>query len=75
MEIFLESVFRRQPKKRKEFEEKGQLDLSYALPQVFRFRVNVYKQRGTYTMAFRVIPFEIPLFKELNLPPVMPQIA
>lgn len=75
MEIFLESVFKRQPKKRKEFEEKGHVDLSYALPQVSRFRVNVYRQLGTYAMAFRVIPFDIPLFKELNLPPVMLQTA
>lgn len=73
--IFIESVFRGQPKKRKEFEEKGQADLSYSLPHVSRFRVNVYKQRGTYAMALRVIPFDIPLFKELNLPPVMLQTA
>jgi len=37
--------------------------------------VNVYKQRGTYAMAIRVIPFEIPNFKDLNLPPVMLQTA
>ena len=75
MDIFLESVFKGQPKKRTELEEKGQVDLSYTIPQVSRFRVNVYKQRGTYAIAFRVIPFDVPLFKELNLPPVMLETA
>ena len=72
---FLENVFKGQPNKRKEFEETGQADLSYSLPGVSRFRVNVYKQRGTFAMALRVIPFEIPPFKSLNLPPVMLQTA
>ncbi|EDP76372.1 PilT/PilU family type 4a pilus ATPase [Hydrogenivirga sp. 128-5-R1-1] len=69
--LFLNEVIGKSEKKKKEFEELGEIDLSYSLPKVSRFRVNVYKQRGTSGMAFRVIPFQIPPFKTLNLPEVM----
>jgi len=74
-EIFINDILKNQPKKKKELEEKGQIDLSYSIPKVSRFRVNLYRQRGTYGMALRVIPFDIPEFKKLNLPPVMLQTA
>ncbi|GAB6064994.1 type IV pilus twitching motility protein PilT [Aquifex pyrophilus] len=74
-EIFINDILKNQPKKRRELEEEGQVDLSYSIPKVSRFRVNLYKQRGTFGMALRVIPFEIPEFKKLNLPPVMLQTA
>lgn len=70
-ELFLGEVIGKNEKKRREFEENGEIDLSYSLPKVSRFRVNIYKQRGTSGMAFRVIPFEIPPFESLNLPEVM----
>jgi len=69
--LFLKEVVGKSDRKMKEFEEMGEIDLSYSLPKVSRFRVNVYKQRGTAGMAFRVIPFQIPPFKSLNLPEVM----
>ncbi|RLJ71375.1 twitching motility protein PilT [Hydrogenivirga caldilitoris] len=69
--LFLKEVVGKNERKSKEFEELGEIDLSYSLPKVSRFRVNVYKQRGTSGMAFRVIPFQIPPFKSLNLPEVM----
>ena len=75
MELFLEIVFKATPKKRQELEEKGHADLSLSIPKLSRFRVNAYKQRGTYALALRTIPFEIPHFKDLNLPPVMLQTA
>ncbi|AAC07864.1 type IV pilus twitching motility protein PilT [Aquifex aeolicus] len=74
-EVFVKEILEHHPKKKKELEEQGQVDLSYAIPKVSRFRVNLYKQRGTYAMALRVIPFDIPEFKKLNLPPVMLQTA
>jgi len=74
-EIFINDILKNQRKKKKELEEKGQIDLSYSIPKVSRFRVNLYRQRGTYGMALRVIPFDIPEFKKLNLPPVMLQTA
>ena len=70
-QLFFDEVVGRSQKKRQEFEEWGEIDLSYSLPRVSRFRVNVYRQRGTPGMAFRVIPFEIPPFNTLNLPQVM----
>ncbi len=70
-QLFFDEVIGRSQKKRQEFEEWGEIDLSYSLPKVSRFRVNVYRQRGTPGMAFRVIPFEIPPFNTLNLPQVM----
>ena len=69
--LFFQEVVGKSESKKKEFEENGEIDLSYSLPKVSRFRVNIYKQRGTAGMAFRVIPFQIPPFKSLNLPEVM----
>lgn len=57
------------------FEQKGELDFSYSVPGFGRFRVNVYRQRGSYGMAVRVIPFHIPSLEELGLPPVVKDLA
>ncbi len=53
---------------KKRFEEEGELDLSYALDKVSRFRVNVYRQKGTLAMSLRVIPWELKSFEDLHLP-------
>jgi twitching motility protein PilT len=47
---------------------KGAVDLSYALMQRTRFRVNIFSQRGTYSIVLRVIPNKIPTIEELGLP-------
>jgi twitching motility protein PilT len=52
----------------KQFEEEGELDFSYALDQVSRFRVNVYRQKGSLALSLRVIPWELKDFGALNLP-------
>ena len=49
-------------------DEQGEADFSVSLPNKHRIRVNVYKQRGNYAMAIRIIPNEIPKFEELKLP-------
>ncbi|HZK00350.1 MAG TPA: type IV pili twitching motility protein PilT, partial [Tissierellaceae bacterium] len=49
------------------FLERGELDFSYSNPGVGRYRVNAYKQRGSYGMALRIIPMEIPSMEELGL--------
>jgi len=49
-------------------EKDGSADLSYSVQGVARFRVNIFKQRGTCAIVMRVIPNAIPGFKELNLP-------
>lgn len=46
----------------------GTADLSYALPARCRFRVNIFQQRGSFSIVMRVIPHEIPSFHSLHLP-------
>ncbi|WP_044339501.1 type IV pilus twitching motility protein PilT [Rossellomorea aquimaris] len=58
-----------------EFKERGELDFSYALPGVSRFRVNAYFQRSCISIALRVVPGNIPTLEELKLPPVLMKIA
>lgn len=53
----------------------GSCDVSYSLPGASRFRVNVFKQRGTYAIVMRVIPGRIPTFEELRLPQELRSIA
>ncbi|MBL4951231.1 type IV pilus twitching motility protein PilT [Neobacillus sp. OS1-32] len=57
------------------FKEKGELDFSYGLPGVSRFRVNAYFQRTCIAMAIRVIPTRIPTLDELDLPAIIKKIA
>ena len=49
----------------------GELDYSISLSSGYRIRSNIYKQKGNYAMALRIIPKEIPNFEELKLPEVM----
>ena len=58
-----------------EFEEAGEADFSYALPGVSRFRVNVFRQRGSTSIVCRAIPFEIRSVDDLGLPPVVTKLA
>ncbi|AXM89616.1 type IV pili twitching motility protein PilT [Anoxybacillus ayderensis] len=53
------------------FETDGELDLSYSLSGVSRFRVNVFKQRGCISLAIRIVPTKIPTLEELQLPDVL----
>src|SRR5262245_1645545 len=46
----------------------GSADLSYALPGLARFRVNIFRQKGSYAIVMRVIPMRVPGFAELGLP-------
>jgi twitching motility protein PilT len=56
-------------------ETEGSTDLSYGLPGIARFRVNVFRQRGSIAIVMRVIPQTIPDFKTLNLPMQLGDIA
>jgi twitching motility protein PilT len=53
----------------------GTADLSYSLPSRARFRVNIFQQRGVYSIVMRVIPTEIPTLKSLGLPPQLAEIS
>lgn len=56
-------------------ERDGDVDFSYILPGVGRFRVNAYKQRGSYTLAIRILISEIPTMEQLGLPESLRQMA
>jgi twitching motility protein PilT len=55
--------------------EQGACDLSYSLPERGRFRVNIFRQRGTFAIVMRVIASRIPTLAELKLPPVLAESA
>ena len=56
---------------KQKFEKFWELDLSYGVPGLGRFRVNIYRQRGAVGIAIRVIPMAIPTTEALNLPGVL----
>ncbi|HEY4716247.1 MAG TPA: type IV pilus twitching motility protein PilT [bacterium] len=57
------------------FEEDLELDLSFGVKGLSRFRSNIFMQRGAVAGAFRTIPFKILTFEELGLPPVVNDLA
>jgi twitching motility protein PilT len=59
----------------RKLEEEGSADLSYGITGVSRFRVNIFKQRGTCAVIMRVIPDKIPGFADLNLPDALQEIV
>jgi len=52
----------------KTFEKENELDVSYMLPDISRFRINIYKQRGTLGIVIRAIPFQVEPFEILGIP-------
>src|SRR5438270_486539 len=59
----------------RKLEQEGSADLSYGLTGVARFRVNIFKQRGSCAIVMRVIPDKIPGFDELHLPAALEEIV
>jgi len=57
------------------FEEDLELDFSFGLKGLARFRANVFNQRGATAAVFRVIPFEIKSFQQLSLPPIVSKLC
>src|SRR5467141_434725 len=60
---------------KQKFEEDNELDLSFGIQGLARFRCNVYRQRGAVASAIRVIPIKIRSFDELGLPAIVEQMA
>src|SRR5881296_384429 len=60
---------------KQKFEEENELDLSFGIQGLARFRCNVYRQRGAVGSAIRVIPYKIRTFEELGLPQIVQQLA
>ncbi len=61
--------------KLREFGEVGEVDFSYAIPGLARFRVNAFRQRGSASLVIRAIPVKISTIEELHLPPVVRELA
>src|SRR5262245_12889654 len=58
-----------------DFRENGEIDFSYELPGVSRFRVNAFLQRGAISIALRAIPFQVRTIDDLGLPEVVRRLA
>src|SRR5690606_2689866 len=67
------SILTQQEKKR--FETEDQLDFSFGIENLSRFRGNVYRQRGCDAVAIRQIPFSIKTIDQLGLPPIVAKLA
>lgn len=63
------------PQRREKLVHLKDVDIGYGVPGLGRFRINIYRQRGTLGIAIRTIPFQIRFLSELNLPPVVEKIA
>lgn len=57
------------------FEEENELDLSFGVMNLSRFRANLFMQRGAVAGAFRTIPYKILSFAELGLPPIVAELT
>ena len=74
-EIIAMTLMEGNPEAAKRLAHTGATDLSYSLPSRMRFRVNIFQQRGTYSIVMRVIPTGIPTLESLNLPPQLKEIT
>jgi twitching motility protein PilT len=63
------------PRQVKEFTDNKECDFAIGVPGIGRFRCNVYQQRGSLCYAMRSIPYQAKTLRELNLPPVLEEIA
>ena len=74
-EIIAMSLMQGNPDAAERLANTGTADLSYSLPSRARFRVNIFQQRGVYSIVMRVIPTDIPTLKSLALPEQLEEIA
>ncbi len=74
-EIIAMTLLQDSPESAEQLVKTGTADLSYSLPSRARFRVNIFQQRGVYSIVMRVIPSDIPTLNSLGLPPQLADIA
>ncbi|MDQ1557541.1 MAG: twitching motility protein PilT [Pyrinomonadaceae bacterium] len=74
-EIIAMSLMEGNPDAALRLAQSGSVDLSYSLPAKIRFRVNIFQQRGSYSIVMRVIPTEIPTLASLDLPAQLSEIS
>ena len=75
LEAALQRITAIAPAKLQAFLDTGELDIAYTGDGLPRFRVNVFRQRGAISFAFRVIPRNVPSFADLRLPPGVKRLA
>lgn len=74
-EIIAMTLLQGNPDAAERLVQTGTADLSYSLPSRARFRVNIFQQRGVYSIVMRVIPTDIPTLNSLGLPSQLAEIA
>ncbi|MCB1022815.1 MAG: Flp pilus assembly complex ATPase component TadA, partial [Acidobacteria bacterium] len=74
-EMIAMSLLRDNPEASAQLAKFGTADLSYSLPGRCRFRVNIFQQRGSFSVVMRLIPHEIPSFESLRVPPQLTDIS
>ncbi len=74
-EMIAMSLLRDNPEAALQLAQNGTADLSWTLPAKCRFRVNIFQQRGSFSIVMRVIPHEIPSFESLKVPPQLAEIC
>lgn len=74
-EIIAMALMQGNPDAAERLAQTGTADLSYSLPSRARFRVNIFQQRGVYSIVMRVIPTDVPTLKSLGLPAQLGEIA
>ncbi|HMN98081.1 MAG TPA: type IV pilus twitching motility protein PilT [Miltoncostaeaceae bacterium] len=72
---FARELLAGQDAKREEFETTGETDLSHARDGLGRFRVNIFRQRGSVSIVLRVVPFKVLSVEDLQLPPAVSKLA
>src|SRR5947208_1319643 len=65
----------KEPGKLEEFAEEHEVDFSFSLPGLSRFRINAFRQRGVVSLVARAVPHEIRSIEQLGLPEVISDIA
>jgi twitching motility protein PilT len=73
IESYVHSIM--QPEQKEKFQSTHHLDLSHSVPDIARFRVNIFKQKGQTGAVLRYIPFEIPTIKDLGLPAIVEELT
>ena len=63
------------PEQKDIFNTELDLDFAYSIPGLARLRVNALRQRGTISLAFRLVPFDIPSFADLGLPQILKRLV
>ena len=68
--VALAEIVLRQSRRKGDLADLMEHDTAYSVPGVGRYRVNIYRQRGSLALALRSIPLQIPTFEQLGAPPV-----